>query len=616
MTTFSPDFTESWFTGHSLTSHVPAVLPIAIAGHPYRMDVDGYARETVDALRSAYDSLAEPGEHSLNTVGIWRRTQTHWEMGAGQTHWDEKDSDQFRFRTSKGVDPWTERTLRLQFDTTVSKTGAYADLKLLSVGTSWLYAVINQQLHWTTNPYAGSPTWTSSVIQNGEAAADCTSITTDGAAVYAALNANGIHKTTGGASSSSHFSAYTADLVGFANGHLLAADANALVEIDSVGASTPLMTHFSTGFSFATITPAPSGIFVGGNTADRGEFYFVGYNSSTAALAVPIPAGSLPRGEFIRDMKFYAGYLVLGTSKGFRLAEIFQDRGVSIAPLLPTTSPCLCVDVDGEYAWYGCTAFDSVSSGLYRARLSRFTEPLVPAFASDLMAGASTGATLSVARFQGKTCFAISGTGIYAQSTGLVASGTMDSGLVRWGTMEQKVTSSAGLKHDPLNGTVSIALLTEDGSSYLAGISNTAGSTGPTEEFSGGNTDGETIEVRLTLAYNSGDHTLGPVVRRWTIRAEVVPLLTDHITVPIVMKTSVLNMVGEGQPVIYDPLEEFLFLKSLEAARIPVVYQEGDLSQQVIVDKVLVKPEKWIEPTHHWFEGLVILHLLTVEPII
>jgi hypothetical protein len=252
---------------------------------------------------------------------------------------------------------------------------------------------------------------------------------------------------------------------------------------------------------------------------------------------------------------------------------------------------------------------------VYRARLSRFTEPLVPAYSSDLMAAASTGATLSVARFQNKTCFAISGSGIYAQSPNLVASGTLDSGLVRWGTMEQKVASAVGLKHDPLAGSVAIALVTELGETYPAGVSSTAGSSGPSDEFSGGNTDGETLEVHLTLSYSSGDHTAGPVLRRWTVRAEVVPVLTDAITVAIIMKTTVLNQVGEGQPVHYDPLEEFLFLKSLEAARVPVIYQEGDLSQQVIVDKVSVKPEHWIESTHHWFEGVILARILTVKPI-
>ena len=615
MTTFAPDFTEPWFDGEVSAPTVPTQLAIAIGGHAYRMDLDQYQRETVDALRSAYDSLAEPGEHSLNTVGIWRRTQTHWELGAGQTHFDEKDSDQSRYRTSKGLDPWTERTLRLQRDAVISKAAPFLDLKLLAVGTSWLYAVADQQLYWTTDPYATTPTWTSAVVQNAEAATDCTSITTDGAAVYAALNANGIHKTIGGAATSSHFSAYTADLVGFANGHLLAADANVLVEIDSVGASTVLMTHFSTGFTFTTVTPSPSGIFVGGNTADRGEFYFVGFNATTGGLAVPIPAGSLPRGEFINEMKFYGGLLVLATSKGFRLAEIVNDRGVSVGPLRATTSSVHCVETDGEYAWYGASAFDAVSSGLYRARLSRFTEPLVPAFASDLM-GLTTGNTLAVARFLGKTTFAIAGSGIYAQSANLVPSGTMSSGLVRWGTMEHKVASSIGISHSPLNGSVAVAMVTEDMAMFPVGISNVAGSNGPQGEFDGGNTDGETLEVLLTLSRSAVDPTMGPVVRRWTVRAEVIPLLTDAITVAIIMRSKVLNQVGQGQPVPYDTLAEFLFLKSLEAARVPVLYQEGDLAQEVVVDKVSVKPEHWIETSHHWFEGTILVRLLTVGPTV
>jgi hypothetical protein len=227
------------------------------------------------------------------------------------------------------------------------------------------------------------------------------------------------------------------------------------------------------------------------------------------------------------------------------------------------------------------------------------------------------GTVSSVASFDGRRYFFVLGEGIYGEADDgeLVASGTIDSGRVRWGTMERKIASSLDLRHEPLAGEVNAILVLEDGTTYSAGTSRTAGSVGPSTELSAGNSRGEELEVRLVLERSATADDEGPVVTRWTLRSQVVPLRTDSILVPIILKTKVDDLVSEGRPVNFDPLSEFLFLKGLEASRTPVTYQEGELSQSVIVDKIIVKPEKWIKPTHRWFEGLVFVRLLTVQPV-
>lgn len=612
-TSFAPSFGGSWAGSVAAAWDVPITMPVAIAGHSYRVDLSQYSRETVDALRTAYDTLAEPGEQSLSTTGVWRRNQTHWEMGAGQTHWDERDSDQFRYRISKGVDPWTVRTLRLLHDTADRKTTVNTNGQLLPVG-AYLYVVDGTNVYSTTDPTVGSPTWTSSTINIAEGAQTVTSITTDGKYVYAACGVNGINKTLLGAATSSDFSTFQADLVGFANGRLLATKANDLREVDNAGTATSIFTHFSTDFVFKAISAAPSGIFTGGNTVERGEFQFIGFDASSGDLAFPLPAGTLPRGEFINAMKFYGNVMILCTSKGVRLGTIVGDKAIAIGPLIDAPGDVKCVDVDADFMWFGWTNYDGTSTGIGRARLSKETEPLVPPYASDLMA-TGQGVVLSVASYGGRRYFCVSGDGVYGETANLVAEGSMNSGLVRWGTMEHKVASAASLKHDPLDGSVVMNLIDEDGIVFECGVSDAEDSTEPRTEFGTGNLDGETIETQLLLRRSGTDTTLGPVVRRWTTRAQVVSVLTDAITVPIILKTKVDNMAGEGQPVAYDTLAEFLFLKGLEAARVPVTYQEGDLAQQVTVDKVVVKPDQWIGNTHRWFEGLVIVRLLTVQPL-
>lgn len=614
---FSPSFGGPFFEGGTSTAlNVPGTLPVAIGGHAYLIDYAQYTRETVDALRSAYDSLAQPGEQSLNTIGIWRRWQNHWEFGCGQGHFDEKDlSNPFRFNTSKGIDPWTEDgTIRLLPVTEAKASSSGSGERAYRIGNAYLYLLHHgaTTAKFTTDPSVNSPSWTSVTGTSG----NITGFTTDGDKAYISTSA-GVYSAAAGVAAMSAFGTYIADFVQFANGHMIAGKDNELVELDSAGADTTLVTHFNASFNFVCATGAPSGIFVGGNSSDRGEFFYVGFNSSTGALAVPIPAGALPRGEFIRTMSFYEGRLLLATSKGFREAEIVQDRGVSIGAVVDDPGNVQCLDVDGEFAWFGWSQFDATSSGIGRARLSRETEPLVPAYCSDLMA-TSVADVLSVVSFAGRRYFTLSGGGLYGEddSGTLVASGTIDSGLVHWGTpMEKKIISSASLSHDPLAGEITLTIITEDDSQYNCGTSDLAGSTQPSSEFSGGNTTGELFEVRLTLTRDAVT-TTGPVVRRWTVRAQVVPVLTDSIVVPIIMKTRVKSLQGDGFPVPYDPLNEFLFLKSLEAARVPVVYQEGELSQNVVVDKVQVKPERMSVPGHRWFEGIVYVRLLSVQSVV
>ena len=55
---------------------------------------------------------------------------------------------------------------------------------------------------------------------------------------------------------------------------------------------------------------------------DRAEVYYVGVNTSTGALLAAVHAMHLPYGETINCMEHYGGLILLGTSKGFRLALI------------------------------------------------------------------------------------------------------------------------------------------------------------------------------------------------------------------------------------------------------------------------------------------------------
>jgi TolB-like protein len=84
--------------------------------------------------KAQQDTSDLPGEQSLNPDDLWRRSFESWHRGAGQTDFDWADSDEFRFRSSLGVDPWTKRRLSLLNETEVKLASTAAAVLLVVAG--------------------------------------------------------------------------------------------------------------------------------------------------------------------------------------------------------------------------------------------------------------------------------------------------------------------------------------------------------------------------------------------------------------------------------------------------------------------------------------------------
>ena len=130
----------------------------------------------------------------------------------------------------------------------------------------------------------------------------------------------------------------------------------------------------------------------------------------------------------------YLGFLLIGSNKGFRLAVQDTNGNLTLGALIETGSTVRAFEGQGQYVWFTWEAYDSTSSGLGRMDLANLSDrnALVPAYASDLMA-TSQANVASVATFDDKRVFTVSGDGFYAQDTDLVAEGSLDSGLINYG---------------------------------------------------------------------------------------------------------------------------------------------------------------------------------------
>ena len=190
-----------FYTGTGISALVPDLYPIAIAGHNYMVDQKSgrFGRAFEARVRESVDQNNIPGEATINPQGLWRRSQVSWHKGSGQGYADTGDAQDYRFDTSKNVDPWTKNELKLLPTTTEILSSASTNLKLVVVGT-YLYVGDGETLKYTTD----LSTWTS-VTTGAPAGAAIEALATDGTTVYVSYNNNAIYSSTAGGASVAQF---------------------------------------------------------------------------------------------------------------------------------------------------------------------------------------------------------------------------------------------------------------------------------------------------------------------------------------------------------------------------------------------------------------------------
>ena len=114
---FTTAFTggPAFYTGTGTTSLVPDVFPVALNGRPYMVDLrsNRFTRQFDMRVREQSDQSTSPGEQSISPQGFWRRGESSWHFGAGQPKADVAGALDYRFATSKGVNPWTKGQVSL-----------------------------------------------------------------------------------------------------------------------------------------------------------------------------------------------------------------------------------------------------------------------------------------------------------------------------------------------------------------------------------------------------------------------------------------------------------------------------------------------------------------------
>lgn len=619
--TFSFGFvnTPPYYSGTNVSTLVPDVFPVGINGRPYMVDLasNQFVRQFEQRVRDSVDQSTAPGEAAINPGGLWRRGEVSWHYGAGQAYSDTAEAIDYRFYTSKGVNPWTKGQLTLLNATKVGLSTSSTNLKS-AVTSTRVYVIDGADVKYTTDPFASSPTWVT--IAKGTGAGELPNanpidITSDGSNVYitypGTTSTYGLWKYTPAGVSSNVAYGHEFGNVDFVKGYFITTGNAALGNgndlyfspTGNVGADD--YEHPISSFEWIGSASGQNAIYIAGYNGNYGSVYKLTI-ASNGTLDTPVLALELPLGEYPTSIYGYLGGIFIGTNKGVRYCTADASGNLIAGSLIPTSGTVKGFTSEGKYVWFGWSAFDATSSGIGRLDLSYFTGPNTPAYASDLMYTASTNAVNSLATFNNKRLFSVSGIGIIVEdSANLVTSGSIETGAYRWGIADRKFIAFVDTRALPLVGSIATYHSLDNGDYSLSGTWDNALTT--ENSFSG--SDDQAIEARFKFVLTRATATTGPTFTRWMARAYAAPFRSEIFQIPIIIHETIRVFDKEYY---FNTLEEMHVLRGLIESPQIVVLQIGDETISAIAEDLQFQITDGLDREWKW-QGTATVTMRSVQ---
>lgn len=569
-----------FFAGGTTTNLVPDVFPIAIDGRPFLIDQQAgtFTRGFEPRVRDSVDQSTSPGEAAINPQGLWRRGETSWHYGAGQKYADTAEAQDYRFFSSKGVNPWTKGQLTLLNKTKVSLASAATTAHSV-VQDGRIYFSLGADVKFTTDPYESSPTWTDCT---GEPGGICAAMATDGNDVYLAFPNDGVRRidtsAAPGTISGTRFVTGTNSyyMLGFAKGYMFAAHDQNLRQIAGAGSSTDRILIDDPDFRWVGVATGQNAVYAAGYAGKKSLIYKITIKAD-GTLDTGVVALELPTGEVVTAISGYLGFILIGTDKGVRFASTDSNSNLVAGQIIPTSGAVNKFTSEGRFSYFTWTNYDGVSGGLGRLDLGTLTSANTPAFATDLMYD-STNTVHGLVTFNNKRCFWISGVGIIAEdSANLVESAEIVTGTYRWGIPDRKFVAKFDIRTTPLYGTITPSISLDSGdytdmSPHNLALGTESVATGPQSKF---------IEAKFKLTLNRGSATTAPTLTRWMARAYASPARSQVFRVPILMHH---RLHVRDTDYYFDVESELRALRDLVTNPRVVNYQENTETFSVVLE--------------------------------
>ena len=460
---------------------------IAVAGLPFFLaasDDTPYRRVTAQYRKQQIDQTREPGEQTL--TGWWLRSQSSFHLGAGAKFFEpaQDESLRFQFTASKGLNIWTRGQITLLDDTASFYTGSVGttyETQLLGVNDGTDNCVLISDSTDLKKKTSGGTTTT--YTQTGTASR-IFSVTTDGKR-YFFVNTTKVHRgNISGTTSDTEIynlgSTATRATIRYVKQRLIVAIGPAIYELNPNASSatalpTALYTHPNPDWVWSSIAEGPQAIYISGYdpSGSSSSVFKITLDPTTPnslgfpTLNIPTVVIDLPENEFIYDFDVYLGeYAVLATSKGARVGVANANGDITYGPLLYKDKPSYGIAFRDTYAFV-TTQIDG-EAGLARIDLSTtvFSNLLFFPYTWDLVASGTASSALQVAFFgtSNRAAFTV-GNDVWAEDTAnKVTSGYLQTGFVRYNTLEDKIYKFLTPRFDTTDGGMDVYSIAADGS--------------------------------------------------------------------------------------------------------------------------------------------------------
>ena len=541
----------------ALWQNTEIAYDVAVGGLPFIYaisDARPYIRQTAPFRKDQFDNGAEPGEQSL--TGWWIRSQASFHSGSGINFYDPAQTDEnghYRFHESKGLNVWTKGQVTLLNNCTSTHltTGAVASNGVAQqhVRSIKWGSTSGVLLHdeYDVDKIAVDGTVTHFQDYNSGADYPVYAICDDGTYAYFVTNRPGtparmyMYKKALTASSSDaettmFFDAgtlLTNATMEYVKERIVLCANNKIYELSSSASSlpSPVYTHPSSSYVYTSIAASGPAIYVAGYNGIQSTI--LKFTLSTAGvmptLTSAVTAAELPVGEIVHKIYYYLGYMMIGTNKGVRVANVSdQDGSLSYGPLIVETSqPCYDFAARDHFVW--CATGVDGEAGVIRIDLSNELESLRFAWANDLYMDGVTGhVTTGCALADGTdrlvfcTAYASSANGgIYIEDDATFrTSGYLTTGNIRYGTLEPKNFKRLLGRGDFTYGSMTLETVDKNGVeydhiSYDSVISPVeVGTSNPA-------TAQEYVAFKFILYRDGTDSTKGPTFKGYQAKATI-----------------------------------------------------------------------------------------------
>jgi hypothetical protein len=302
-------------------------------------------------------------------------------------------------------------------------------------------------------------------------------------------------------------------------------------EFSSSASSLPaaVYSHNDPDHIFTSITSSGAAIYISGYSGIQSNIYKFTLTTAGAmpTLTSAITAAELPVGEIAFKISYYLDYMAIGTNQGVRIAQLSStDGSIAYGPLsIETTQPCYDFAFRDRYIWASTGVEGQV--GVTRIDLGQPVGTGVFAYAFDLYDPADTlGHYTTACAFMGNTARlafcnagnASNGT-IYIQSAStLLAEGYLQTGYVRYNTLELKIFKMLQARVDTTDGGLRISSIDSEGNAVQIGTFGQASNV-PEININYPQAAQEYLGFKFTLTRSDTDSTKGPLFTGYQIKA-------------------------------------------------------------------------------------------------